>query len=265
LGNFGYGVYAEADGGGIALVARALTSVALDVVGNGADIQAGDPHCGAGTHTAAIGFLASGLPGVLDCGNNFALGGRTDTKETVINRPTGGTISFRECNGPDQMRLMPGGGVGIGTNAPNAKLDVRGGGGNSGFGLATDSNAWQGRAAGGWVKAMAYIDPTPPSGSPIVRCYNSQASGAAVSTPPCGFTFTRISVGGYNIDFGFQVNDRFVMFTPVLTFDDSAAVVVNQCNTGQTLCPATANQLPVLTFYTNNSVKTDTQFLVFVY
>lgn len=79
----------------------------LDVVAHFADVMIGDPNCGGPDGTAAVGFV-SGASG-LDCQNNFALGGDTTTKETVINRPTGGHISFREGNGPDQMTILPGG------------------------------------------------------------------------------------------------------------------------------------------------------------
>jgi len=62
--------------------------------------------------------------------NNFALGGNRTTgvpPETVINRPAGGTISFRENNAAaDQMRIASGGNVGIGTTTPVAKLHVVG-------------------------------------------------------------------------------------------------------------------------------------------
>ena len=93
----------------------------LEVVGNGASVVMGDPNCGAGSNTVAIGFLSNAG---LNCGNNFNLGASTTNKETVINRPTGGQISFREGNGPDQMRITPGGRVGIGTASPSAKLHV---------------------------------------------------------------------------------------------------------------------------------------------
>ena len=60
---------------------------------------------------------------------------------------------------------------------------------------------------GGWVKAMAYVDP----GNGIVRCYNSQASGLTRTLPPCGFTFTYEALGQYIVSFGFDVSDRFIL------------------------------------------------------
>ncbi len=63
------------------------------------------------------------------------------------------------------------------------------------------------------LKAMAYIDPATvdgPTGG-IVRCYNSQASGITRTVPKCGFTFTYEALGIYNIDFGFDVSDRFIL------------------------------------------------------
>src|SRR5215468_4794052 len=94
----------------------------LAVRGNGTDVLIGDAGCGAPPATAAIGF------GTMSGCRDFAFGGSRGgaVPETVINRPAGGTISFRENNGPDQMRIAAGGNVGIGTSTPTAKLDVAG-------------------------------------------------------------------------------------------------------------------------------------------
>jgi hypothetical protein len=94
----------------------------LEVAGNGASVVIGDPNCGAGSNTVAIGFLTNAS---LNCANNFNFGASTTNKETVINRPTGGRISFREGNGTDQIRIAPGGNVGIGTtDYPPGRLTV---------------------------------------------------------------------------------------------------------------------------------------------
>jgi hypothetical protein len=65
---------------------------------------------------------------------------------------------------------------------------------------------------GGWVKAMAYIDPLP-NGNGIRHCFNSQLAGSAATTPPCGLTFTALAAGYYTIDFGFRMTNRFVAVT----------------------------------------------------
>jgi hypothetical protein len=82
------------------------------------------------------------------------------------------------------------------------------------FGFATDGNVQQARTAGGWVKAIAEVQGlTAPY--TITRCFNSYLSGSAATTPPCGFNLTEVAVGIFNVDFGFQVSDRFLMATPV--------------------------------------------------
>ena len=51
----------------------------------------------------------------------------------------------------------------------------------------------------------------------IVSCFNSTLSGAAATTPPCGFVASNPSTGAYNVDFGFQVGNRFISVTPTST------------------------------------------------
>ncbi len=79
----------------------------------------------------------------------------------------------------------------------------------TGYALQFDGNASQGLNSGGLVKAMLYVDPTRPVGQQFVRCYNSQMSGTAISTPPCGFTLTNPSAGEWYINFGFDISQRF--------------------------------------------------------
>jgi hypothetical protein len=82
----------------------------------------------------------------------------------------------------------------------------------SGAAIHAQGNASQARDKGGFVKAMAYIDPFLPANQYVVRCYNSQLSAA--STSPCGITVERFDSGQYWIDFGFKVDDRFISVTP---------------------------------------------------
>ena len=67
------------------------------------------------------------------------------------------------------------------------------------------------RQKGGTVKAMLFID----KDRKIVRCFNSTLKGNASSTVPCGITIGKGSDEQVVINFGFQINDRFILSTPV--------------------------------------------------
>jgi len=84
---------------------------------------------------------------------------------------------------------------------------------SGGAGFTTDSYVIQTRNMGGWVKAMAFVDPFAPGGIAITRCFNSQASGSTVTTPPCGITIVHVGEGNNLLDFGFEVDDRFAQVT----------------------------------------------------
>jgi hypothetical protein len=86
------------------------------IAGNGLSMYIGDVAC----PTGSVGIQAQ----VFDIGcNNFAMMLDTSGNE-VINRPSGGTISFREANGSDQLTITQGGEVGIGASLPSAQLEV---------------------------------------------------------------------------------------------------------------------------------------------
>jgi hypothetical protein len=78
---------------------------------------------------------------------------------------------------------------------------------SAGNAMVANGNVSQSRTGGGWVKAMVYFDGE--DGGGLARCYNSTLTGAAATTPPCGFTTTATSVG-LEINFGFEVDDRFL-------------------------------------------------------
>jgi hypothetical protein len=73
--------------------------------------------------------------------------------------------------------------------------------------MVANGNVSQSRTGGGWVKAMVFYDGE--NGGGLARCYNSTLTGAAATTPPCGFTLTATSTG-LQINFGFEVDDRFL-------------------------------------------------------
>ena len=77
----------------------------------------------------------------------------------------------------------------------------------TGNAMVANGNVSQSRTGGGWVKAMVFYDGE--NGGGLARCYNSTLTGTAATTPPCGFTITGTS-NGIEIDFGFEVDDRFL-------------------------------------------------------
>jgi hypothetical protein len=237
----------------------------LSVQGNARDILIGDPGCG--PNFAGVGFQNTALA---SCGNYSLVG---DGSDTYVAAPAGNIYFRTQSNTVTPMLISSSGSVGVGTTAPNAKLDVRGQGGNSGFGIAADNNAWQARGAGGWVKAMAYVDPFVPGGIAITSCYNSQQVGAAVTTPPCGITIVHNTQGDNTLDFGFQISDRFVQLTPVLTVAaiDRGASLVGATDEVGAGFGTTATQARIYTFSTNyngnafDGANVDTPFFIFVY
>jgi hypothetical protein len=104
----------------------------------------------------------------------------------------------------------------------------------SNYGFVTDSNVQQARTAGGWIKAMLEVD----ANSSINRCFNSTLTGAAATTPPCGIDLEHPETGVYNLNFNFEVDDRF--YTTQILFDSTLALVVNR---------GTNNILQVLSYY----------------
>jgi len=80
---------------------------------------------------------------------------------------------------------------------------------SAGWAFNASGNATQSRNKGGFVKAMAYVDPgvTPH----IVRCFNSQLPASQATSGTCGITYSSTQAGVYTMDFGFQVSDRFML------------------------------------------------------
>ena len=230
--------------------------------GNGLATIIGDPGCG-GPGTTAVGFSNSGLS---NC-SNYAV--RGDTGGNLYINSSGTGWMFFDHNNSGSMSLDPSGNLGV-----QGTIHVSGAGHS--FGISTDSNASQARSAGGFLKAMAYIDPYTPGGISVVYCYNSQMTGAAISTPPCGITLSDHGQGSNVIDFGFQVSDRFIQFTPQAT--DGSFGQKNTRSVGAYLCgsgslppcniPLNATQTHTYTFDATDGTTSnglDVAFFIFVY
>ena len=114
---------------------------------------------------------------------------------------------------------MTGAGHGVRGEAGVGGIGVKGVGATGMYAQSTNNanayeafgNAKQNRTAGGWVKAMAYIDPDRTAGQQVVRCFNSQV---APDKPSCGMTVISRGIGSWEIGFGFDVSDRFPLVTP---------------------------------------------------
>ena len=149
-----------------------------------------------------------------------------------------------------------GGGSGVvGTSASG--IGVYGAASNGGFGFVTPSNVQQARGMGGWVKAMAVVDPLAQGGIAIIRCYNSQASGTTIWTPPCGISITHLGLGDNLFDFGFQVNDRFLLLTNLYADPTIHYVFCFSCTT--------VNQSEIHSYNTHLDASSDDAFSIFVF
>jgi hypothetical protein len=174
--------------------------------------------------------------------------------------------------------IQPNGDVGIGTTTPGARLhaetasaftaaiygNATGAGGvgvygqgASGTAVFADGDARQTRDKGGFVKAMIFVR----ADGTIVRGFNSFLDGAAATTPPCGFTSTRLDTGQYLIDFGFQVSDRFFTVTPQAVENAPGSIVVVYANFS--LNGVTSNQVKVYTAVPG--LFFDAPFMVIIY
>jgi hypothetical protein len=115
-------------------------------------------------------------------------------------------------------------------------------------------NALQHRTSGGMVKAMLHFSPF--NGGRIISCFNSNLSGAAATTPPCGFVFDITGAGDYIFDFGFEVDDRFYSATPGTQFS-GVQVGLSACGNQDGQCLHTGS-------LTNNQVEVTSIFNGFV-
>jgi hypothetical protein len=139
--------------------------------------------------------------------------GTSTTQQAIWGETT--ATGYANGSGPDGVHGVThsnaGSGVG-GLNTADGGVGVWGEA-PTGFGFYTPNNVQQARSAGGWVKAMLYVnaDTAPYS---IVRCFNSSLAGPAATQPPCGFNYLEKTFGMHMLDFGFEVDDRFVIATP---------------------------------------------------
>jgi hypothetical protein len=150
--------------------------------------------------------------------------------------------------------FVPGAQVGDGGMrvAPGQNL-VLGDAGLNRMTLDSAGNASQPLAAGGFVKAMAYVNAytTPYK---ILSCFNSTLTGAAATTPPCGINFTEdeIGLGFWDFDPGFEIDHRFISVTSTVPWICAGA------------SPLSPNTVQVITTACNGNSQ-GAQFYLFIY
>jgi hypothetical protein len=136
--------------------------------------------------------------------------------------------------------------------------------GNSPVTIDPEGDTSQPRTAGGMVKAMLYYSGF--NSGRIVSCFNSTLSGTAATSPPCGFSETKVGTGAYILDFGFEVDDRFFTLSNTNWFATSGFCTDwnGACNPTPNITP---NQVEIFTFLPEPAYNTyaDTKFYLFVY
>jgi hypothetical protein len=164
-----------------------------DSSGNGPDGVHGVTHGNTGAGVAGLSLGAAGL-GI------YGQGGGTGIFGTAV----GGSVSAVGVEGT----ASAGAGV-IGLSDSGTGVS---GTSSTGHAFVANGDASQSRTGGGWVKGMMYVNGlTAPY--KIVRCFNSTLTGAAATTPPCGYNLIEQEPGDFLNDFGFQVSDRFLLST----------------------------------------------------
>ena len=183
---------------------------------------------------------------------------------------TGDSNSILTYNGTGTTELIQAGSVGAfmpQAQAGDGGLRVKTGtkillGDQTTSRLTLDSagNASQPLAAGGMVKAMVFVSPS----LGVLNCFNSTLSGAAASTPPCGFEFINgLGTGDTIIDFGFEVDDRFIS-----AMTGPAVLTINACTDNMGIACShspTPNQAEVVTFAPFGQVFFDARYWLIVY
>jgi hypothetical protein len=184
---------------------------------------------------------AYGVYGLANSGAAIGVKGYSSSSQGVWGESTG-TV-FSNGVGSDGVHGVSHSTAGSGVAGVNDAQDATGvyGSDPSGYGFVTDSHVSQARGAGGWAKAMAYVDPYKGG---IQRCFNSQLAGSQATTVPCGMSYTYVAAGEYIIDFGFQVDDRFVQATSYAGSAPVGACLDDYCGNTYGIGP---NQVVLLT------------------
>ncbi len=130
-----------------------------------------------------------------------------------------------------------------------------------------EGNVKQAPETNGLVKAMAYVN----GDGTILRCYNSTLTGSAATSGTCGIRVTRendlinctfctnLGNGGmWDLDFGFNLNSRFISVT--------AQASHTLENAGANFLDVNGTTMRVYTFFADEKIKkADFPFMIIIY
>jgi len=217
--------------------------------GVGPDGVHGVNHSSQGAGVAGLSVVSKGVPGLGVYGQGST--GVYGAAATIVGTGVAGQSSFGvgvSGSSSSGTGVYGSGATGI---SGSGTTGVYGTGTN--FAFQSTGNASQDRASGGWVKAMVAFNGSVAPYS-VRRCFNSTLAGAAATTPPCGFNFTEVQAGWFELDFGFEVDDRFLAVSQQCCFSYGIAPIYTDQG---------GNVLDIFTWDGGNTIPFDATVVVF--
>jgi hypothetical protein len=181
-------VSTNAQGTGVVGVNSATGGQVVGISGQATDSPIGTGATAAGSVTGAYFIATSGPSGGFNPTGVFGIANGTQGTGVVAQGSSTGASAEATATG----------GIGLRAKAPAL-----------GFAIKAEGNVTQDRTAGGFVKAMAYVNANGTMGAGP-RCFSALVTGVN-----CGISITRSAAGRYQVDFNFQVSDRFILIQPV--------------------------------------------------
>jgi hypothetical protein len=249
--NSGQGIYGHSNGNaGLVGESTSFDGVYGASNGSGAGVSG---HNTTGSGWGVFGGATGGI----------GVGGYSDTWQGVYGHSNSNAGVVGESQGLDGVYGASHGNTGAAVSAHN---DAGGTGvladSSSGWAVQALGKAKQNRTGGGFVKAMAYLDPVNQASDPIRQCFNSQLSASQATNGNCGITFSRgsMAAGDYVLDFGFEVDDRLVLLTT------SSVGLSGEWRRTMSVRGGTANtDLRVWAYDSKTDGFADTPFYIFVF
>jgi hypothetical protein len=123
---------------------------------------------------------------------------------------------------------------------------------SGGWAMQALGDATQSRTAGGFVKAMAYVDMLGHPNDPVQQCFNSQRPAGQATSGNCGITLSNPHEGLWYVYFGFKVDDRILQVTGSKLYDIVGAESGSQATGASDTSVLVAEYWPVKRQYDND-------------